>query len=183
MLKKILIGIVILIAVKIIGLIAGEAGRSRAKELYPSVDTQDHYDKAVSEARNLNPEDQAKVLESQSLKSFKISQDDLSRLVASLNKGYPKTMPDGTRIDKAIAGDRSITYHRTLLEVDIKDVDMNDADSEDAKKEHLILNCKNAGIKNLLDAGISISTIYNDRNGKYILTRKIKPDDCVEIIN
>lgn len=181
MLKKILIGIVILIAVKIIGLIAADAGYSRGKEIYSSSMSQEDYDKAVSSARDLSPEDQAKILENQSNKPFKISQDDLSRLVASLNKGYPKTMPDGSRIDKAVVGERSITYHRTLLEVDIKDVDMSDADSADARKEHLILNCKNAGIKNLLNSGVTISNLYNDMNGTYILTRQIQPEDCDSI--
>jgi len=58
---------------------------------------------------------------------------------------------------------------------------MSDADSADAHKEHLILNCKNAGIKNLLNSGVTISNLYNDMNGTYILTRQIGPEDCDSI--
>ncbi|TBW12355.1 hypothetical protein E0E50_03745 [Azotobacter chroococcum subsp. isscasi] len=109
----------------------------------------------------------------------KINQKELESIALALNKNYPKTSPNGIRIDRLSTGIGLITYHKTLINYSVADFDANSLNSDASRQELVDEACSNSGTKKFLKSGISIQNIYRDKNGTIVSDRTVRPKDCI----
>jgi hypothetical protein len=106
----------------------------------------------------------------------KLSQNELESMVLVFNKNYPKTLPNGIRIDRLTSGPALITYHKTMTNHSAAEIVMD----ESAMRADVINEaCANPGVSNFLKSGISVQTIYNDQDNVFVYKNTTSPKDCI----
>jgi hypothetical protein len=172
-LKKIIIAAVLILITK--GLVHLFIDNKQVRPI-----AQSEVDKVVVETVKKPREELDRMLveNEKKLSTTKISQTELESLLIALNKTYPKTSPNGIRIDRATAGSGLITFHKTMENQTIADFDINPSNSESFRDAFVKEACSNSGVKNFLRTGVSVQTIQRDKNGALIYDFTANPKDC-----
>ena len=171
--KKIVIAAVIVLLTR--GLVHSFVENGHASPM-----AQSEVDKIVAETAKKPREDLARTLvaNEKSASASKISQSDLESLALALNKTYPKTSPNGIRIDRATTGPGLITYHKTMVNLSANELEINPINSASFREVFMKDACSNPGVRNFLRSGISLQTIQRDKNGVLIYDFTARPEDC-----
>ncbi len=107
-----------------------------------------------------------------------ITQAELESLVAAQNKTYPKTSRDGMRIERSVAGPKLLTFYKTAVNHTADDFEITPSNAASYRPAFVRDTCGNAGVRNLLDSGISVRNVVRDANGKLVYEFTVYPADC-----
>lgn len=107
-----------------------------------------------------------------------LTQGELDSLVAAQNKTYPKTSPDGIRMDRSVAGPMMLTYYKTVVGRSADEFEVNPANFAAYRPSFIKDACSNAGVRNLLNSGIAVRNLTRDMHGVLIYELTVRSADC-----
>jgi len=140
---------------------------------------QEEIDKIYREQAEKTRSEQLRVARTMSQATFRpLSQTELESLVIAQNKTYPKTSPEGMRIDRSSAGPGLLTYYKNVVDRTADEFDINRTNFASYRPAFVKDACANAGVANLLNSGISVKNVVRDRHGKLIYEFTVRPADC-----
>lgn len=100
----------------------------------------------------------------------------LEKLVTEMNSTrYPKTSPDGVRIERLSSKGYVLTYHKTFVDRMADEFPKNHFSSISAD---LIKEVCHSELKTLLKDGVSVEMTYNDKSGKLVGSYTAAASDC-----
>ncbi len=103
------------------------------------------------------------------------SEKYLKGLAKETNKQLPKMLDDDTRLDKLTGKSKNLTYYYTLVKIkkgEYTEKEIKDAMTPTIKKSA----CTNG--KLFTSNGVSLTSIYRSKGGKFMAKINILPKDC-----
>ena len=104
-----------------------------------------------------------------------VQADDLKAFADDINKGLPKMVDKGTRLDKVTSGNNLLAYKYTLMNLSSGKADRKKL-SASLKSNITSIGC--AKLKSLLDQGVKVKYSYYSNDAKLLAEASVSKSDC-----